>query len=338
MKFGTYIKEHIVHVIFLAFFLVFFWLFGMAFRVRREFLVAMSGTLFFGLAVITVCTFVRRRAFYADFMKKLEQLKEKYFITEMVEVPDFQEGRILCEALYEIDKSMKEHINDIELSAIEFREYLETWVHEMKVPLSGLHLMNYNETVDYAAQRQQLGKLEHYVEQVLFYARADAPQKDYLMKKCSLESIVNKVLVEQKDLLIGAKMRIEKAGLGKIVVTDAKWLEFMLGQIINNSVKYRRGNAGRLRFEAVDEPERIVLSIEDDGIGITPQDIERVFDKTFTGENGRKTAASTGMGLFICKKLCGRLGHSIWIESEEGAYTRVSIAFGKNAYYEEVAL
>lgn len=334
MKGVTYIKERMFDIVLLIVFLVFFWLFGMAFRVQTDFLVAMSAMLVVGAGVAEVRIFIRRRAFYADFLGKLEQLDEKYYITEMVEEPDFQEGKILWEALYEIDKSMKEHINETDALAIEFKEYLEMWVHEMKVPLSGLTLMNYNESVDYKAQRRLLQKLNHYVEQVLFYARADASQKDYLMKKCVLEQVVNKVLVAHKDLLIEAKMGIEKEGLEHTIITDMKWLEFILGQIVNNSVKYRKTESGRLCITAVEEEQRILLRIEDDGIGIPAHDIERAFDKTFTGENGRKDAASTGMGLYICKKLCDKLGHKIWLDSEEGVYTRVTIAFGKNAYYD----
>lgn len=157
------------------FFIVFFCLFGTAFKVRYEFLAAMSGCILLGTMIVFIRNYIRKRAFYKDFLGKLEYLDEKYYVTEMVEIPEFQEGKILCEALYEIDKSMKEHINDIDARAIEFREYLEMWVHEMKVPLSGLSLMNYNEHLDYAGQREQLARLNHYVEQVLFYARAGAP-------------------------------------------------------------------------------------------------------------------------------------------------------------------
>lgn len=183
-------------------------------------------------------------------------------------------------------------------------------------------------------QKLQLMKLYYYVEQILFYARADAPQKDYLLKKVSLESIVNKVMVENKDLLIGNRFQIEKENLGIEVYTDSKWLEFILGQIVNNSVKYKKADEGYLGFSGKEEKNIVWLFIEDHGIGVEKSDIGRVFEKSFTGKNGRRVKEATGMGLFICKKLCDKMGHRIFIESEKGEYTRVGIGFGRNKYYE----
>ena len=156
------------------------------------------------------------------------------------------------------------------------------------------------------------------------------------MKKCSLESIINKVLISQKDLLIQSRIQIDKSRLEGTVITDAKWMEFILGQIVNNSIKYRRGSDDRISFISDEDEKQVILCVEDCGVGIAKRDIERVFDKTFTGENGRKISASTGMGLYICRQLCDKLGHSIWIESEQDSYTRVYIGFGKHAFYNEV--
>ena len=138
---------------------------------------------------------------------------------------------------------------------------------------------------------------------------------------------------QQKDLLIGNKIRIEKNDTALSVVTDSKWLTFMLGQIVNNSIKYRDAAKQPCISFAVEEmADKTVLKIRDNGIGIPEQDIDRVFDKTFTGENGRKGNASTGMGLYICKQLCNKLGHAITIASVYGEYTEVEIAFGKETF------
>ena len=148
-----------------------------------------------------------------------------------------------------------------------------------------------------------------------------------------LDVTINKVLQQQKDLLIGNKIRIEKNDTAHSVVTDSKWLTFMLGQIVNNSIKYRDAAKQPCISFAVEEmADKTVLKIRDNGIGIPEQDIERVFDKTFTGENGRKGNASTGMGLYICKQLCNKLGHAITIASVYGEYTEVEIAFGKETF------
>ena len=193
--------------------------------------------------------------------------------------------------------------------------------------------MNYNGSQDLKKQKAQLARINSFVEQILFYARADAAEKDYLLTACDLDATINKVLQQQKDLLIGNKIRIEKNDTAHSVVTDSKWLTFMLGQIVNNSIKYRDAAKQPCISFAVEEmADKTVLKIRDNGIGIPEQDIDRVFDKTFTGENGRKGNASTGMGLYICKQLCNKLGHAITIASVYGEYTEVEIAFGKETF------
>lgn len=331
-----YIKDKAITITVFFVVLLFFILFGKAFKVPAPFLIFAVFLMLAAVLLIFIMDYYKKRHFYQDFLRKLEQLNEKYLITELLEEPAFLEGNILLNSLYEINKSMKEKINDMEASVTEFRDFLELWVHEIKLPLSALLLMNYNESMDFKKEKIQLQKMNHYVEQILFYARSDTPQKDYLMKKCSLEAVVNKILISQKELLIGNHMRIEKKNLDTTVITDTKWLEFMLGQIINNSVKYKKGDSGKLVFDSHLEQDRMVLTVTDYGIGIPAADACRVFDKSFTGENGRKTEQSTGMGLYICKKLCDKLGHKIRIESEEGVYTKVCIAFGNDLFYEGV--
>ena len=117
------------------------------------------------------------------------------------------------------------------------------------------------------------------------------------------------------------------------VNTDKKWLEFILNQIVNNSIKYKKDNNSLIRIESIEEKEKIVLTIYDNGIGIPESDITRVFNKSFTGINGRDKVKSTGMGLYIIKNLCNKLGHNIYIQSKENKYTKVIIEFGKNNIY-----
>ncbi len=309
-------------------------LLGIEMKIPYEYVVFVWFIITVALVFAEVREYLIKWGFYRDFLHRINMLDQKYLISEMVETPAFYEGHILCDALYEIGKAMQEKINDMESSVSEFKEYIEMWIHEVKIPVSNMMLMNYNKNMDMEKQKLQLMKLYYYVEQILFYARADAPQKDYLLKKVSLESIVNKVMVENKDLLIGNRFQIEKENLGIEVYTDSKWLEFILGQIVNNSVKYKKADEGYLGFSGKEEKNIVWLFIEDHGIGVEKSDIGRVFEKSFTGKNGRRVKEATGMGLFICKKLCDKMGHRIFIESEKGEYTRVGIGFGRNKYYE----
>lgn len=333
MKLKNYLREKIGWLVGILVQLAVIVLLGRLFQVNAFYI----GTIiFFELSILTayICTdFLKKRKFYNDILGKINELDKKYLIMEMVRQPEFLEGEILCDILYDACKSMNEWVFTQERSVKEFTDYVEMWIHEIKLPISALSLMNYNEKADMQSYRRQVDKISHYVEQILYYVRADNPQEDFLMKKCSIKEMVHEVLLEQKETLIAEKFTIAQKDMDAVVVTDAKWLKFMLGQIIGNSVKYKKGGQGYLGFEVTETEESVTLSIEDHGIGVPTTDIKRVFDKSFTGNNGRQVAASTGMGLYICQKMCRKLGHEIWMESEEGSFTKVGIRFGKDRYY-----
>lgn len=308
-------------------------LMGSALRVNTSYT---ASVVFLEIVVVALMwgfEYHKKHIFYEDMLDKLDGLDKKYLITEMIEKPGFSEGDILCEVLYEANKSMNDRIGECERSERDFKEYIEMWIHEIKLPISALLLMNHNKKADFRSYRKQVDKISNYVEQILYFVRADTPHEDFLMKLCNMEEMINEVLLEHKEVLIDGKFSISKKDTGAVVVTDAKWLKFMLGQIINNSIKYKKGESGYLGFEIQEEETSATLVIEDHGIGVPSADIKRVFDKSFTGINGRTVAASTGMGLYICRKMCEKLGHRIWMESEEGRFTKVMIRFGKDRYY-----
>ncbi|MCG4553527.1 ATP-binding protein, partial [Clostridium perfringens] len=141
---------------------------------------------------------------------------------------------------------------------------------------------------------------------------------------------VNKVLNNNADSLIKKRVKISLGDLEKQVYSDSKWIEFILGQIISNSIKYMNKEHKELKIYCNENSKYVILNIEDNGAGISEKDISRVFDKGFTGENGRKFGKSTGIGLYLCKKLCKKLGLDIKLISEEGKFTRVSIIFPIN--------
>ncbi len=335
MKLSKYLRDKITLIFGMLFIIVTIFLMGYAFKVRKEYMVALAVVVVLVVLVYVISDYLKRRHFYKNMVSTLDSLDQKYLITDMLPVPDFQEGELMMEALYDIDKSMKERINNIELGTIEFREYLEMWVHEIKVPISALRLMNYNQNTDLRKQKEQIDKINYYIEQILFYTRADESEKDYLMNKVNLETIINKIVMENKTLLIGNRIAIEKENVDTTVITDSKWLEFMISQVVSNALKYKaEDRQSYIKFSASKNEKEIILTIEDNGIGISKKDIPYIFDKTFTGENGRVRSASTGMGLYICKKLCDKLGHKITVSSNQGEYTRIMISFGINSYYD----
>ncbi len=170
------------------------------------------------------------------------------------------------------------------------------------------------------------------MEQALFYARSEDVEKDYLIKEISMQECVNKVIIRNKQLLILNRINIEIENIDKNIYCDSKWLEFIINQIIINSAKYRTQKSPTIKIYTRDVKNGIQLVMEDNGIGIPQNEINRVFEKGFTGNQGRINSKSTGIGLYLCKKLCDKLGLLISISSKENIYTKVMITFPKGRF------
>ena len=301
---------------------------GFAFRVQTEFLVAISCLLIFGFILVIILDYARKNRFYTDLLKKVDMLDQAYLVLEMLKRPNFYEGEIVCDILYQIDKSMKENVNLARRQAMDFQEYVEMWIHEIKAPLAALMLKSKNE---------ELERIESYLEQILYYIRSENAEKDYLIREANLGEIVKNVGLKNMNALLAQKIDFAVEDVDIRVMTDAKWLEFMLGQIVNNSIKYRRDiKASYIKISARKASRKVILTIEDNGIGISQADLPRIFDKSFTGENGRKVGSSTGMGLYIARKMCDKLGHRIKVSSRPNHGTDVSIIFSDNDFYKTV--
>ena len=176
--------------------------------------------------------------------------------------------------------------------------------------------------------------MDQYADQVLYYVRSEHMENDFILKQVALKQVITKVALKYREdlLLHDIDFRMEVSDC--CVLTDGKWLEFILGQIVWNSIKYRsEERASYVLFSTEEKDDRIVLNLYDNGIGIPSGDLKSVFKKSFTGENGRKYAKSTGMGLYIVKRLCDSLGHRVDIQSEQGKYTNVQIIFAKNDHF-----
>ena len=306
----------------------------LAFKVNIEATLAITFTYFVGLITILIVDYIRKKTFYNNFKCKLDSLDQKYLIVEMLQDAHFLEGRILTDALYEIDKSMIEKINEYKMQVKDFKEYVELWIHEVKLPVASLTLMVHNQKGDQSKKLlSQLTRLDNYLEQILYYVRSENAEKDYLITKVNLSKVISNVALKNKDILLAKGIDFVVSDVDIEVLTDSKWLEFIINQIVDNSIKYSKEKNAYIKIVAKEESEVIGLIIYDNGKGISKSDLPRVFDKTFTGTNGRsKSAKSTGMGLYLCRELCNKLGHKIQIISEEGKYTKVTILFDKNTF------
>lgn len=332
-----YLKDKILWIILELLGLFFILLILFAFKVTSQAILAIVFVYMVISISILVIDYIRKKGFYQDFLGKLENLDQKYLIAEMIEEPNFLEGKILSQSIYEIDKSMLEKIQEYKKKTQDFKDYVELWIHEVKLPVSSLILMLHNTKLEEAKKLQeQLSRLDNYLEQILYYVRSENAEKDYLIKKTNLKKVISNVALKNKDILLEKKIDLIVSDVNIEVMTDSKWLEFILNQIIDNSIKYSKEKNAYIKIVAKEDQEKIDLAIYDNGIGIKQEELPRVFEKTFTGTNGRKGKNSTGMGLYIAKNLCEKLGHHISIKSTEKEFTCVKITFYKNNFYEEV--
>lgn len=182
---------------------------------------------------------------------------------------------------------------------------------------------------------EELEKIENYIEQALFYARSNNVNKDYYIKKISINEIVNETIKKNKAILIHEKVLVNIHDLELEVNTDKKWIEFILNQIIQNSIKYKKQDSTlELEIYAKQEKEKVILYVKDNGIGIKTGEVSKVFEKGFTGTNGRLSGKkSTGIGLYLCRNLCNKLGIGIELNSTENEGTEISLVFPRNSLY-----
>lgn len=298
-------------------------------------------------AVVNVATYLGRRSFYASLTEGVREIEHPSWVVEMLDRPGFVEGEIVYDALRAVSKAANDDIAAYRRQVIDYREYVETWVHETKTPLAAAHLMvenltesahscTPNEVLDKAdAIEEELDRLERYIEQALFFARSETIDRDYLIRSHSLKDLVTAAIKANARIMIAGHVAPMRKGLDLDVFTDDKWMEFILGQLIQNSVKYARPKGAIIEFTgSLLDPgraeERVELAVRDNGCGVPAADLPRVFDRGFTGQNGRTGKRSTGIGLYLVKRLCDKMGIGVRADSAEGTWFCVTLTFPAN--------
>ena len=336
MDFKLFFKEKAIAILLLLFGIITIEIFLMAYNVGM-FIKIYIPLIIMGLYMISIIIeYFKRKKFYDKLLKILEELDEKYLITEIIKTPNFLEGQILKNSLEQIDKSMLENVNKYKYMTEDYKEYIELWIHEIKIPIATSKMViENNKNAITKSIDEELDKVENYIEQALFYARSNTVEKDYYIRKVVLKEIVNESIKKNKSSLIQEKISIDIHDLEIEVNTDNKWIVFILNQIIQNSIKYRKKENSVIEIYANQGKENVILYIKDNGIGIKQGEITRVFEKGFTGTNGRlSNKKSTGIGLYLCKKLCNKLGIGIELNSVQNEGTEVKLVFPKDSYIE----
>lgn len=283
------------------------------------------------LASCLLLFYFYRKKYLNKLLDMTEQLKERYLLPEIMQEPERADEQVFYQIMKMAEKSMLERIGEVQRERKEYKEYIEQWIHEVKTPITAIKLICENNRCSFTRELMaELENINRFTEQALYYARSEHTEKDYSVREINLSDVVHGAIADNKYLLRQNNVAVTVEDMEYSIYSDDKWLRFILDQLISNAVKYR-ADQPVLHFFAVKENDRIILSVEDNGIGIPQSDLPRIFEKGFTGQNGRTIHSSTGIGLYLCRRLCDKLGIGI-SASSEGKGTAISLSFRINDF------
>ncbi|MDD6039184.1 MAG: sensor histidine kinase [bacterium] len=276
--------------------------------------------------------FYRKKKYFDKVEDIIDKLDRPYLLSEVSPVGPHIEDRIYHELLRRSNKSVIEAVRKLEDEQSDYRDYLESWVHEIKTPITSMMLQC--EQMDNASipMKVALKRIENQVDMVLYYARMEHANRDYLIHPYDLQKIVSDAIQMNRVYLREQQAQIAVDMEETIISTDEKWVGFILTQFLINSIKYRSEEPLYIRFWCERRAQKVVLFVEDHGIGIAQEEITKIFEKGYTGTNGRIRQHSTGMGLYLCKQLCDKLGIGISCESQLNRYTRMILVFPDSSF------
>lgn len=283
------------------------------------------------LASCLLLFYFSRKKYLNKLLDMTEQLKERYLMPEIMQEPERADEQVFYQIMKMAEKSMLERIGEVQRERKEYKEYIEQWIHEVKTPITAIKLICENNRCSFTRELMaELENINRFTEQALYYARSEHTEKDYSVREINLSDVVHGAIADNKYLLRQNNVAVTVEDAEYSIYSDDKWLRFILDQLISNAVKYRADQPA-LHFFAVKENDSIILSVEDNGIGIPQSDLPRIFEKGFTGQNGRMIRSSTGIGLYLCRRLCDKLGIGI-SASSEGKGTTISLSFHINDF------
>ena len=286
---------------------------------------------------LLICLFFALIIFAADFSafrKKhaaLQALAKQIALSlECLPPPHglFEEDyQVLLKTLF-ADRAQK--LTQLGKKQTEAQEYFTLWAHQIKTPIAAMRLLLQSGEPDPALLSAELFKVEQYVEMALCYLRLDAPSGDYVIRSCALDGVIRQAIRKYAPLFIAKKLQLHYEPTGASALTDAKWLLFLLEQVLGNAVKYTP--AGSVTIAVRPGP---LISVKDTGVGIAPSDLPRIFERGYTGLNGHADSRSTGIGLYLCRRIAKRLGHSISALSAPGEGTEIVIDLSRRDFRAE---
>lgn len=326
MRIGSFLKEKAIMILFHTLVWGFCFLFLSLIGVSSSILILFLVLFLFLFITIILSNYFHERKIYHKKKYLLETVKQFSLLPSLLPRPKHMMRRIDYDLLKKATDWMQEELEKQKDQQRFYQEYIEEWIHEMKTPLSGMHLLCENHKGD-PILLEKIIEMEDLIEQTLYYAKSETMEKDYVIREVNLSELVHQVILKEKTLLLEHHIMVSFQPNERMVYTDYKWFFFILDQIFQNSIKYK-GENPQIKITITDQNKDTLLTVEDNGCGISASDLPRVFEKGFTGTN-RKKKYATGMGLYLAYQLCQKLGIDLSITSEEGDYTNVQFVFKK---------
>ncbi|MBR2827149.1 MAG: sensor histidine kinase [Erysipelotrichaceae bacterium] len=231
------------------------------------------------------------------------------------------------EIIQELIRQKKTVLDDAREETSRMMDYYTLWVHQIKTPIASMRLRLQGEDSELSRNLlSELGRIERYVEMVLTYLRLEGPGSDYIFREYELDPIIEEAVKKFAGDFIMRKLKLNYEPFNRKVLTDEKWLSFVIEQLLSNALKYTEHGEISIYVE-----DPLTLCIEDTGIGISPEDLPRIFERNYTGVKGRADKRASGIGLYLCKRICTNLNHEISAESEVGRGTRIMVKFETNS-------
>ncbi|MFJ5772036.1 sensor histidine kinase [Psychrobacillus sp. NPDC093180] len=325
--FRLFLKEHLLFIIFqfslVLFVMLLYWLDG--FRNLDTAVYSIVISIILTLTFLGTL-FVKKYTFYKKILSIPTQLE--VVLQRSAQSPEIKQVENYLQHIYRL---YQKEVQLLYARQNRHLQFMNSWVHQMKTPISILELMaQNNEQIDSKSVMEEMDRLKRGLEAVLMNARLDTFEEDMQIERIDLKQLVKEVVTENKRLFIGKHLfPVISMEDDCMITSDRKWIRYVIAQFVTNAVKYTFEKNKKVYFETKIEEKQIIFSVRDEGIGIPASDIKRVTKAFFTGENGRKTGESTGMGLYLAQEICSRLGHEIDVKSSVGQGTTVSIKFDR---------
>ena len=317
------LKIYLLLIVFIFIFILIFYLYNLPFEV----LFYSSSLCFIVALIVSIIDFNNYRKSYID-LKYLESniLNNMEDLSKSLDIRVEYYQKIIERLHNEVEKLKIDDNKKMENLA----DYYSMWIHQIKTPIAAINFLLDNEEIDVKAFRQELFKIERYVEMVLTYIRLGSETSDYVITSIDLDEVVRENIKKYATLFINKKIKLNYVSHETYVISDKKWLGFAFEQLLSNAIKYTK-SGGEISIN-ISESE---LIIEDNGIGIYEEDLPRIFEQSFTGLNGRYEKKSSGLGLYLCKKTLDKLQHKIEITSKVNKGTKVMITFPKKDMFRD---